>query len=251
MKATERNNILFVIPLVLALVAFWFLVLSPKQKEASDLEKQIGKVEREVEQQQLAVEAGRQARKDFPRDYHRLVVMGKAVPSEDETASLLVQIERLSVSSGVDFRSISGGAGDPATAVPAAPSTTSTVPATEGGTAAAGAGASVGAAGFTTLPYSLDFKGSYFEIADFLAGLDRLVDPTGKRIRSDGRLITVDHFTLSPEGRELTATLTVNTYLTQSAAATATTATGAAPATAPAASTGTTTSTATSTTATP
>jgi Tfp pilus assembly protein PilO len=105
-------------------------------------------------------------------------------------------------------------------------------------------GATVGSAGLPTLPYSLTFRGTYFEIADFMAGIDALVKTGKGRIQSDGRLVTIDSFTLAPVSSgaagTLSATLSVTTYLTpadQGLTASATPSGPAAVSTAPASST--------------
>ncbi len=68
------------------------------------------------------------------------------------------------------------------------------------------------------MPYTLAFRGDFFEIADFIEGLDSLVDTTNEEALVDGRLITIDGFSLKedPERRfpELQATFAVTTYLT-------------------------------------
>lgn len=245
LKNVDRN--LFLIAgLVAGLAALWFFVLAPKQDQVKKLDAQVSKLQGDVNQQRLAVQQGRQARKNFPRDYHRLVVLGKAVPAEDETASLLVQLNRISAGAGVDFLSISGGgdSGSTGTGAVAAPA--------ESAVATAPDGSSVGSAGFTAQSYTLDFKGSFFEIADFMAGLDRLVDPRGKRISADGRLITLDAFSLTPDGGELAASLTVNAYLTPAGQGLTAGATAGGPAvtgTVPTDGAGTTTTSATTTSA--
>jgi Tfp pilus assembly protein PilO len=244
MSQNDRT-ILLVIPLVAAVVAFWFLLISPKRDEAKQLETQVTQLQESVNTQQAAVQAGETARKSFPRDYHRLVVLGKAVPVDDETPSFLVQLQNISERTGIEFESINAGSGGGGTA--AAPTTTSATP-TEGSASLLPIGASVGSAGLPTLPYTLTFDGgNYFQIADFMAGIDGLVNTRKGRISSDGRLVTIDGFDLTADSRRafpfLNATLNVTTYVTPAnqgltAGATpagpSTTTTVAAPATTPA-----------------
>jgi hypothetical protein len=92
------------------------------------------------------------------------------------------------------------------------------VPATESSTAALPIGAVVGPAGFGTLPYTLAFRGHFFDIASFIGGIDDLVQPTddGDRLTPDGRLMTIDGFSLNG-GRpgstpKLKASFAVTTY---------------------------------------
>lgn len=217
-----NDRIILVVPVIAALVAFWFLALSPKRDEVSKLDSQITTLRSDEQTQEQAAEGGLQARKRFPRDYHRLVVMGKAVPVDDETASLLVQVNKIAEHSGVSFRAINlsqGASGATAAAPPPTTSTTGTAaPATESSAALQPIGATVGSAGLPTLPYELTFRGTYFEVADFMAGVDRLVKTGKGRIAADGRLVTIDGFTLNAADSDpfpaLTATMSVTTYVT-------------------------------------
>jgi Tfp pilus assembly protein PilO len=248
----SRNDrmILLVIPVIAAVIAIWFLVLAPKQDKASKLDAQVSQLQSDVSTQQQAAQQGQQARKQFPQDYHRLVVMGKAVPVDDETASLIVQVNKVAERSGVSFRAIdlSQGSSSETAATPVAPTTPApTTPAptssdssttssdtssssasTPAPTAAASAtesaasllpiGATVGSAGLPTLPYSMTFLGNYFQIADFMAGVDGLVKTGKGAVQADGRLATIDGFSMGP-GTDtppgvLIATLAVTTYIT-------------------------------------
>jgi Tfp pilus assembly protein PilO len=211
MSGNDRT-LLLVIPVVAAVVAFWLLVLSPKQDDASKLDSRIGDLQSAVAEQLAAADAGLQARKDFPRDYHRLVVMGKAVPVDDETASLLVQLNSIAERTGVDFRAISltGGSGET--------TATAAAPATESAAATLPIGATVGSAGLPTLPYELTFRGTYFEVADFLAGVDDLVKVRKGLVAADGRLVTIDGFAMTADDSApfpvLKATVQITTYVT-------------------------------------
>jgi Tfp pilus assembly protein PilO len=242
--STNDRTFLLVIPLVAALVAFWFLLIAPKRDDAKQLETQITTLQASVATQEVAAQAGADARKHFPRDYHRLVVLGKAVPVDDETASFLVQVEKIAEDTGVEFRTIDAGSGG---SVVAPTTTTTAAPATESAASLLPIGATVGSAGLPTLPYTLTFSGgNYFQIADFMAGVDALVKTEKGRIASDGRLVTIDGFELSAGNEgfpKLLATLNVTTYVTPAdqgltggatLAGPSTTTTVAAPATTPA-----------------
>jgi Tfp pilus assembly protein PilO len=239
MKGNDRI-VLLVMPLIAAVAAFWFLALAPKQNKAKELESQVSKLQSEISAQRQATRDGRLARKHFPRDYQRLVVMAKAVPVDDETASLLVQIRKIARRHRVSFRAIklgSSGAAAPAAApAPPAPSTSgssdssstapdsssptpapTSAPATETAAASLPIGATVGSGDLATLPYQLTFRGNFFQIADLLAGIDSLVRSDKNRIISDGRLVTIDGFGLGPDGTKpfpiVKATLVVTTYV--------------------------------------
>ena len=68
------------------------------------------------------------------------------------------------------------------------------------------------------MPYTLTFRGEFFQIADFIAGLDALVKTTNGRLNANGRLVTVDGFSLEEDEEAgfptLTAKFAVTTYLT-------------------------------------
>jgi Tfp pilus assembly protein PilO len=89
-----------------AIVAFWLLALAPKRQEASSLKEDVDQLHSQLAEDQQAVAAGEQARRSFPDDYRKLVVLGKAVPADGDQASLLVQLQQLADKSGVSFQSI-------------------------------------------------------------------------------------------------------------------------------------------------
>jgi Tfp pilus assembly protein PilO len=78
-------------------------------------------------------------------------------------------------------------------------------------------GASIGPAGLAVMPYSLTFTGSFFKIADFIKGLDSLVKTTNEKVGVDGRLVTINGFSLAEDSETsfpgLQATFSVTTYL--------------------------------------
>jgi Tfp pilus assembly protein PilO len=205
MSSNDRT-LLLAAPLLVALVAVWFMVISPKKDQVSKLDAQVASLRSDVAGQRASIAQGLKAQKRFPRSYHRLVVAGKAVPVNDETASLLVQIDRAAKAAGVGFEGISQGDGGSGTSSSSSTTTATTAPTT-----------STTAPGLTALPYSLSFRGTFFQISDFISRVDRLVDPKGNRIASDGRLTIIDSFTLGPdEPRPLPAllsTVNITTYL--------------------------------------
>ena len=237
----SRNDrmILLVVPVIAALAVFWFLAIKPKQDKASKLDAEVSQLQSQVSSDQQTAQAGQKARAKFPRTYQRLVLMGKAVPVDDETASLIVQVNRIANRSGVSFRAIDVASASSASAVaiptPTPPTTTTpttstsstststptpAVPSTPAAPTEASAsllpiGATVGSAGLPVLPYSMTFRGSYFQIADFMAGIDGLVRSGKGTVSVDGRLATIDGFSLQPStSGGLTANLAITTYVT-------------------------------------
>jgi Tfp pilus assembly protein PilO len=198
------------------------LAMKPKREEAAKLGEQVEQVESSLAQHQAEIAAAEEAREQFPLEYQRLVVLGKAVPGDDDTASLLVQVSGIAERTGVAFRDIelNSSAGGEAEAPPAAPATGTAeapVSATEASASLMPLGASIGPAGLAVMPYSLTFDGSFFQIADFIKGLDSLVATQSEKVSVDGRLITIDGFSLSASQSgfpALQASFAVSTYLT-------------------------------------
>jgi Tfp pilus assembly protein PilO len=256
MKGTDRI-VLISLAIVGLLAAFYFMVLSPKREEASKLGDEVTQLQASIDQQNQIAQEAEQTRKEFPRHYSRLVVLGKAVPEDADTASMLVQLSGIAGRTGVDFRGIAlgQGAGEGSsttsasstttaaatgTATPAASGTTTTpssgtapssstsgttgttttpssgtsgdsasgsaastspspapAPATEAAAATLPIGAKVGPAGLPTLPYDLSFTGTFFDVANFMAGVDSMVETRDGQVAANGRLLTVDGFSLS------------------------------------------------------
>jgi len=216
----KSSNLTIVAMLAIAALAigFWLLLMSPKREEAAKLDKEVQAAEVSLAQHESEVAAGEEARQQFPVEYQKLVVLGKAVPGNDETASLLVQVSGIAERTGVHFRDIKlTSSGTEEEAAPPVSSTGTTVSATEAAASLMPLGASVGPAGLGAMPYTLTFDGSFFRIADFIKGIDSLVKTQSERVAVDGRLVTVDGFSLQAASGgfpALTATFAVTTYLT-------------------------------------
>jgi hypothetical protein len=106
-------------------------------------------------------------------------------------------------------------------------------------------GATVGSAGLGVMPYKLTSQGGFFQTADFLKGLDSLVQTKSGEVAADGRLVTIDGFSIVPDQTEgfphLDASFSVTTYLVPPSQGATAGATAAAPAPSTAVPTSTTT----------
>lgn len=222
MNSTNRI-IAAMVAIVLLAAAFWMLLLSPKRDELSKLETRVAAEESALAQHRTEVSAGLQARKSFPDEYQQLVVLGEATPAESETASLLVQLNRIARESHVRFltfelKASEGEAETAAETPPAESAETGSVPsATEVAASTLPLGASIGSAGLAVMPYTLKFKGDFFHIASFIRGLDSLVKTKNAAVDVTGRLITINGFNLSGDQSagfpKLDGTFNVTTYL--------------------------------------
>jgi hypothetical protein len=218
MKTSDRAILIGVAMLGLA-AGFYFLILAPKREEAADLQEQVSALESEVVDAEVAAAAGEEAKQGFHGNYRKLITLGKAVPVDADTPSLLTQLQTLAVDSNVDFRSITlssaAAAGTGATTTP--PATTAGAPASEASAALLPIGATVGPAGLPVMPYEMTFAGGFFDIADFFGRVDGMVDSHGERTSVHGRLLTIDGFNLTPGPKglpALTANVTATSYLT-------------------------------------
>jgi hypothetical protein len=231
MKATDRS-ILVVLGALVAIAAIWFLLITPKRDQASQLSAEVDDLRASVEQAELSATAAEAAKADYQRNYHQLVVLGKAAPASDDTASLFVQFDEVAGSSGVDLRGITlaGGGGGAQTAAAqtttdqsleqaesGAEATPAATPATEATAALLPIGAAIGPAGLPVMPYELTLKADYFQLSTFIDGLQELVGYRHGRPTVDGRLVTIDGFTFEGDTEvgfpALDATLNVTTFL--------------------------------------
>jgi hypothetical protein len=248
---TARDRIIIVVVLMAAALAgFWFVGLAPKRKEAADLRSQIDAANQQLSQAQEAASHARHAKARYNADYGQTATMGKAVPKSDALPSLLYQLQSAADNARVDFRSlkVSGGGQAPAAATPASNATnlgnaangsssssTSSSPAqgspataTQAVTSTLPPGASVGSAGFPTMPFSFVFDGSFFDMEQFLRKVQQFVRVDGDRVDVSGRLLSVDGFALSAGPRgfpDVKANISATAYLLAPGDDTATSAT--------------------------
>lgn len=232
MKASDRS-VVIVLGAVVAIAGIWFLLIAPKRDQASQLSAEVDDLRATVEQAEQSATAAEAAKADYEQNYHQLVVLGKAAPASDDTASLFVQFDEVAGASGVDLRGITlagGGGGGAQTAAaqtttdqsldqaqPGAEAAPSAAPATEATAALLPIGAAIGPAGLPVMPYELTLKADYFQLSAFIDGLQGLVGYTHGRPTVDGRLVTIDGFTFEGDTEvgfpALDATLSVTTFL--------------------------------------
>lgn len=254
MKKSDRM-ILLVVPMLALVVGFYLLAISPKQKQIGELDDQIAGLQDRVSQAETEVEGAEAARKAFPRNYAQIVSMGSAVPEDSDQATLIYDLTKAADETDVRFRSFElaeDAAASEAAAAPAAPaattesstdttttdsgstdstttdtsSTTTTtsavapVTATEATAATLPIGATVGSAGLPVMPYKLRFSGSFFDMADFFANLDKTVDVVNDGTGDpevDGRLMTVNGFAMVGDPKFgfplVQSSMSVNTYV--------------------------------------
>ncbi len=213
-----KNKLVLVALAVVGLAAaYWFLVLGPKRAEVVKLDADIAAKETELSSAQATLATYRKAREGYAGNYSTVVRLGKAVPVEDDTRSLLVQLDDAASTSGIDFRSMAvGGSGG----APEAGDST-------------GPGTVVGTAGFSVMPLTFSFRGNFFNMSKFFSRLERFVTVDNSKINVTGRLLRVESVTLKPDTLgfpNLRAEIGASSYLTPDAQGLTAGATAAGPA---------------------
>jgi Tfp pilus assembly protein PilO len=219
---TGRDRIVIVVLAALAMVAAaWLLVLAPEREKASKVGGEVSTAQAQLSTAQSEVNAARSAEAGYPAAYTSLVSLGKAVPTGQEVPSLIFQLEQASNRKQVEFSSITSGGGS--------------------GGSGSSATAAVAAAGFTPMPFTFVFSGSFFDLYKLFQQVNRFTLRTSSgSVQVSGRLLTIQGVQLAPEtsssgsgtpSSRLTGTITATAYVlpaSQAAAtATATSPTGA------------------------
>jgi hypothetical protein len=147
----DRRILLILLPVVV-LIAYYFLVLSPKRDDLKSARDQQHTAEAARDQAVAQAAQLEKARQTFAADYAAVVRLGKAIPEQVDSPSLLVQLDRASHGTHIDFSSVVFGERTQATVATSTTTATSgtQAPAQPNGNAAAGgAPASTGLGGAT------------------------------------------------------------------------------------------------------
>jgi hypothetical protein len=132
MTARDRTLVLLLAGVAI-LGSFWFVGLKPKRAEQSTLATQLTAERARLQTAEATVAKGLRAKTDYPRDAATVAELGKAVPADDDLASLMYQLDSVARGARVDFqsmgRSAAAASGSPA---PAASGSSSTPPAANG-----------------------------------------------------------------------------------------------------------------------
>jgi Tfp pilus assembly protein PilO len=183
---TKNNTLLIAVAATAAAIAaFWFLALAPKREEAAKLETQIATKLAEVQTAQQTLSGYQKSKDGYSRNYATLVRLGKAVPEDDDVRSLLVQLDAEAGGTGVDFRTIqvgSSSAADSSTAADAAKVPPGAV--------------SVGTAGFSQMPFTFSFRGTFGNLSQFFARMERFVTLRNEKMNVTGRLLRLESIDL-------------------------------------------------------
>jgi Tfp pilus assembly protein PilO len=181
---------------LVAIIAMWTVLVSPERSAATKLVGEISAEQANVTAAQQQVAQGEQARAVYAGEVRSLAVLSQSVPSSDDTPQLIGLINSLEVNHKVNYS-----------------------------TTAFASGAAAG--GFESLALSFGFAANFLDLQQFLGAFDALTLTNGTGVLVNGRLVTINSVSLSPEGKGLAATVSMTAY--QAAPATSTTVAAATP----------------------
>lgn len=205
----------------------WFLLVSPKRGEASDLRAQTATQEATNATLRTELQVLQAQAKELPKEQADLARVAAKIPDHPALPALIRALTAASTSAGVDFVSLTPGA--PAPVVVAAPAPVAPPPGAETPASpaapvapAAGAAAPAPAGGtLTAIPVTIEVVGDFFQVEQFVAALEQLP----RALRVTGVAVTPG---LSPtsqqaaeaalDGRSLTSTITGQVFLAAGAA---------------------------------
>ena len=209
--------LLAVVVAAAAVGGYWKLVLSPKRVQAAQLEQEVATQQAQLAQTQQLIATYTGSRDAYKANYDTVVRLGKAVPGDDDTRSLVVQLDAAAKRSGVSFDTLNVNAGGSSNASATGAPTAPTAPGT------------VNVGTFSAMPFSLTFNGQFNTLGDFLSRLERFVTVKGDKVSVNGRLLRVESISLKPgDGGwpAMNAQIGASSYIVPETAATAATGTG-------------------------
>ncbi len=187
---TGRDRIVVIaIGVIVILGAAWLLVVSPERKQAATLSAQVSAASAQLATAEGQVANARSAQTQYAAAYASVVRLGKAVPPSEEVPALVYQIAQATNEKNVEFASITAttAGGSSAAATPAA------------GASAAKSSTASSAAGFTQMPFTFVFNGTFSDLYHLFQQLDRAtVRTTSGGLVVSGRLLTIQAIKLAP-----------------------------------------------------
>ena len=178
--------LLLVVVAAAAVGGYWKLALAPKRAEAAKLDQDVAVAEAQLVQTQNLIATYEGAQKEYKTNYATMVRLGKAVPTDDDMRSLMVQIDTSAKRSGIDFDTVNLNAagGSSATSVTGAP---------------AGPPGAINTGAFSAMPFQFSFTGTFDTLGNFFTRLESFVTLDGDAIDVRGRLLRIESLKLEPD----------------------------------------------------
>ena len=168
-----RGKEIYIITAVVAvvlIVAWYFLLFSPKQRELDDLDQQVQSAQTALADAQNTVVQLEAYKKTAPQSRAEVVRLGKMLPTSEGIPGLIIELSKTAEASGVSVTSIARG-----TTTPGSP--------------------------YGIQALTLQVSGRYFDVEDFLYRLEEYVAFRNASFRVTGRLLQVTQLTLQAARR--------------------------------------------------
>jgi hypothetical protein len=166
--------------ILLALIAGWFIVVSPKRSDVKSVKQQI-----DVTRDQIAAAHGVRTPSQPAIRVADLFKLSRAMPNTADIPGVLLQLSRVAEETGVTFQAITPHDPTP-----------------------------LGA--YQRITIDLSFQGRFYDLSDFLYRLRNLVDVHAGVLNATGRLFSVDSINFDQGEQsfpQVKATLTVSAYV--------------------------------------
>jgi len=183
---TRDRLVIMVVGVALALVVGWMAFVSPEQKKAAKAHKEVDSASSQLTAAESQLSDARGAQTRYASAYASIVNLGKAVPPGREVPSLIYQLAQASNHRHVEFSSIVSG-------------TESGSGSGHGSSSGGSSSTATALAGFTPMPFTFVFNGSFFGLYHLFHELDRFtVRRASGELDVRGRLLTIQSVKLAP-----------------------------------------------------
>lgn len=203
MDKLKQWVVLTLVAVLVVLAAGWMLLISPKHSVAADLHTQAGEQMNQNAALQTQLAVLKAQAKDLPKQRAKLTAVAAKIPDNPALPALVRDLTKAATTADIELVSIVPTAPEPVTAGAV------TTPVAGGASAAA-------APGLSTIKVTLAVVGGYFQIEQFLNGLEDL----SRAVKVTGVTMALGESTLKPlatgavnNGGTLTASITGNVYM--------------------------------------
>ena len=183
----SKNGLIALVALggLLIVGAGWMLLLAPKQKEIASLRQQTAAARQQIADDLSRAAVARNATGAPTIKVADIYKLTTAMPSITDMPDLLLELDQAAKAAGVTLQSIAPG---PITA------------------------SSTGV-GYSTIPITVAAGGNFYTITDLLYRLRNFVYVRSGALEANGRIFSVSNVSLTPNGRAVTAQITLDTYV--------------------------------------
>jgi hypothetical protein len=184
---TGRDRIVVVMIAALGLLAAVYLfAVAPKREQAAKLGTEVSAAQARLATAESQVASASAAQTKYETAYASIVQLGKAVPASQEVPSLIYQLAQATNEKNVEFASITAS-------VPGAGAGTSS------STSSSASASATAGSGFTQMPFTFVFNGSFENLYSLFQQLDGFtLRTTSGGLRISGRLLTIQSVKLAP-----------------------------------------------------